>query len=113
MKNNILPLGTVVTLKNGDSSELMIISRASIVGESGEQVYYDYGSVLIPQGMLQPEAVYFFNKENVEKVVYRGYENDDEKKFAENYDDMVNQADITKGSIQSSSDNTSGDLGFK
>ncbi|WP_242327071.1 hypothetical protein [Lactococcus lactis] len=52
-------MGTIITLKNAYSSELMVISRESIV------------------------------------------------------EDMVNQADITKGSIQSSSDDTSGNLGFK
>lgn len=59
MENKILPLGSIVTLKNGDGSELMIVTRAAIIEEDGVEVYFDYGSVLIPQGMVSPENVYF------------------------------------------------------
>ena len=31
MTDKILPLGSVVTLKNGDGSEVMIVSRASVI----------------------------------------------------------------------------------
>ncbi|KZK05427.1 putative EsaC protein -like (Listeria type 3) [Lactococcus cremoris] len=113
MKNNILPLGTVVTLKNGDSSELMIIARASVVEQKGEQVYYDYGAVLIPQGMMQPEAVYFFNEENVEKIVFEGYENNDEKIFSQNYHEMVAQSKVPKGNISSSDSVDTEEAGFE
>lgn len=86
MEEKILPLGTVVTLKNGDGSALMINSRASIVENQGKEQYYDYGSDLIPQGMQTPEAVYFFNKENVEEIVFREFENENEREFANQYD---------------------------
>lgn len=68
MNEEILPLGSVVTLKNGDGSEVMIVTRAAIIEENGSDVYFDYGSVLIPQGMVSPENVYFFNIENIENV---------------------------------------------
>ena len=70
MENKILPLGSIVTLKNGDGSELMIVTRAAIIEEDGVEVYFDYGSVLIPQGMVSPENVYFFNAENVNRRNY-------------------------------------------
>lgn len=31
MENKILPLGSVVTLKNGDGSQLLIVTRAAII----------------------------------------------------------------------------------
>lgn len=37
MNKKILPLGTVVTLKNGDNDYLMIVSRVSVVEESDKQ----------------------------------------------------------------------------
>lgn len=77
----------------------MIIARASIVAEDGEQVYYVYGSVLIPQGMLHPEAVYFFNRENIEKIIFEGYKNKDEEQFSESYDEMISRAKIHKGNV--------------
>lgn len=35
MKNKILPLGSVVTLKDGDDTELMIITRGALVEQGG------------------------------------------------------------------------------
>lgn len=99
MDNNILPLGTVVTLKNGDGTQLMIIARASVVEEDRKQVYYDYGAVLIPQGMVSPEAVYFFNKENVAQVIFEGFRNKEEDEFENQYDSMISHSDYIKGSV--------------
>ncbi|MFC4652346.1 DUF4176 domain-containing protein [Lactococcus nasutitermitis] len=100
MNKEILPLGSVVTLKHGDGSVLMIIARASVVKENEEEVYYDYGSVLIPLGMARPEVVYFFNKENVEEVLFKGFENEDEKEFAQQYDEMIARSKFSKGSVE-------------
>lgn len=47
--------------------------------------------------MMTPEEVYFFNREDVGKVVYKGYVNHAEKQFAENYDRLISQTDIAKG----------------
>ncbi|GAB2022767.1 DUF4176 domain-containing protein [Pseudolactococcus yaeyamensis] len=100
MNENILPLGTVVTLKNGDGSKLMIIARASIVIEEEKEAYYDYASVLIPQGMITPETVYFFNRENVEEVVFKGFQDYDEQEYEAEYDDMIANSKIPKGNIE-------------
>ncbi|MFD2307345.1 DUF4176 domain-containing protein [Enterococcus termitis] len=99
MNNKILPLGTIVKLKDGDNSELMIIARGSLIEDKGKEVYFDYGAVLIPQGMLAPEAVYFFNKENVETVVFEGFRNEKEEEFEEQYDNMIQNSSYHKGSI--------------
>ena len=99
MFEEILPLGSVVTLKNGDGTELLIITRASVVVENGEEIYYDYGAVLIPQGMMTPDNVFFFNRENVQKIVFRGFENDVERQFASQYDKMIEQSPYPKGNI--------------
>ena len=116
MTDKILPLGSVVTLKNGDDTEVMIVSRASVIevedGQGGtKSVYFDYGSVVIPNGMQTPdnlfffnrenvkEAVYFFNKENIKEVLFKGYRNKDEEAFEEHYDTWMKSAEVPKGSI--------------
>ncbi len=48
MRESILPLGSVVRLKNGDNTELMIITRTVIVGEN-EDKFYDYVSVIVTE----------------------------------------------------------------
>ena len=99
MEKNILPLGSVVTLKHGDGTQLMIIARATIVNSGISEVYYDYGAVLIPQVMISPEEVYFFNKENVEEIIFIGFSNEVEHEFEEQYDNLVSNSKFKKGSI--------------
>ena len=104
MTDKILPLGSVVTLKNGDDTEVMIVSRASVIevddGKGGaKSVYFDYGSVVIPNGMQTPDTLFFFNRENVKDVLFEGYRNEDEKEFEEHYDIWMKSSDIPKGSI--------------
>ncbi|WP_238139104.1 DUF4176 domain-containing protein [Streptococcus suis] len=96
MAEEILPLGSVVTLRNGDGTELVIIARASIVVENDEEIYYDYGAVLIPQGMMTPDNVFFFNRENVQEIKFRGYENNDEKLFSKQYNQMIEHSHTPK-----------------
>ncbi|PNY18934.1 DUF4176 domain-containing protein [Streptococcus parauberis] len=100
VNNNILPLGSVVTLKNGDCNQLMIITRAIQIEEDGEEVYYDYESVLIPEGMSTPENVYFFNIENVENVIFKGFGNDKEIEYQKNYNQIISKANVTKGQVK-------------
>ncbi|WP_228065051.1 DUF4176 domain-containing protein [Streptococcus cuniculi] len=77
----------------------MVIARASVVLEQDREVYYDYGAVIIPQGMVTPEHVFFFNRENVETVVFRGFENEAERDFAGRYDEMIAHSSYSKGEV--------------
>ncbi|WP_167630348.1 DUF4176 domain-containing protein [Listeria valentina] len=99
MNEKILPLGSVVTLKDGDGSILMIVSRASVIEDRKKAFFYDYGAVLIPQGMISPEAVYFFNRENVSQVLFKGFLNEEEREFAEQYDQMIEENEVPKGTV--------------
>ena len=99
MEKKILPLGSIVTLKNGDATELMIIARATVINRGIDEVYYDYGAVLTPQGMISPEEVYFFNMENVDEIIFTGFINDEEINFSEQYDELVSNSKIKKGNI--------------
>lgn len=54
---DILPLGSVVRLKNGDV-KLMIISRAPLSEENNMIGYYDYSACMYPMGQVD-EKIYF------------------------------------------------------
>lgn len=99
MGNNILSLGSVVILKEGDGTELMVITRGALVEQNGQVAYFDYGSVTIPQGMSTPDQVYFFNRENVEQVIFEGYVNEEEKVFASQYDENISNCGFPKAKI--------------
>ena len=92
IKGYILPLGTVVNVKKG-KQELMIVGRAQLFNNNGTIGYFDYSSVLYPQGIINNSEFLFFNDEDVEEVVFEGYRNESEIAFAEAY-----EAEIAKTS---------------
>jgi len=86
--NNIeklLPLGSIVLLKES-LQKIMVIGRGAIYmnQETQEDVFSDYMAVLYPAGM-NPETTIFFNHEDIDKVLFTGYSDDEEERFLEIY----------------------------
>lgn len=65
----LLPIGTVVTLKEGKKS-LMIIG---IMQKDDEDKVYDYIACVYPEGYINSELFFLFNHEDVENVRFVGY----------------------------------------
>lgn len=79
MFENILPIGSVVKLK--DSKQLlMIITRFPIVTFNGKDGYFDYGGCFYPQGFYNNQH-FFFNYEDIGEICFYGYKSNDELKF--------------------------------
>lgn len=77
--NEILSIGTVVTLTNQDETqEFMIISRFPLINKNGALGYYDYSAVLYPFGQFDQNNV-FFNTTQIKDIVFSGYESEAEK----------------------------------
>jgi len=85
-----LPIGTVVLLKGG-KKELMIISYCIV--PSGEAYdkngkidvtdkMFDYGACVYPEGMITSDQLFAFNHEQIEKVIFMGYETDNQKEIS-------------------------------
>lgn len=75
---NLLPIGSVVLLKEG-KKKLMIFGVKQM--DSEVQVEYDYIGVLYPEGNIGIEGQYLFNHENIEQVFFRGYEDEEREQF--------------------------------
>lgn len=71
----LLPIGTVVTLKNG-SKKLMIIGVKQTDTETS--VEYDYLSLIYPEGFINASTLFYFNTESIDKIHYLGF-NDGER----------------------------------
>lgn len=84
---DVLPIGSVVKLNNGDV-KLMIINRAPLYNQGGEIGYFDYSACIYPTGKVE-DQVYFFNKENIEKVYFKGYVDEQEELFQQHYKEKV------------------------
>lgn len=94
----ILPIGSVVRLKNGDV-KLMILNRAPLYNQNGEIGYFDYSACVYPAGKLE-EQVYFFNQENIEEVYFKGYIDGQEELFQEQYDEKIKNTKYPKFKVE-------------
>ncbi len=73
---SLLPIGSVVTLKNAPVT-LMIIGRA----QSSGNILYDYSACLFPEGYLNKDQLYVFNESDIDMLYYVGMQNAEEFRF--------------------------------
>lgn len=83
-----LPIGSVVLLKNG-TKRVMIYGRKQIQVETGQE--WDYLACLYPEGNINEEFMYLFNHDQIDKVYYLGYKDEEEVKFS---NENLNNHDI-------------------
>lgn len=74
----LLPLGSIVVLNSG-FKKLMIIGRKILQGEN--EKFYDYLGCLYPEGDIGDEYKFIFNHEDIDKIVFKGYEDEEEEAF--------------------------------
>ncbi len=93
-KVNYLPLGSIILMEGG-IQKLIITSRGLVVQHNGEEVFFDYAGVPYPQGLISDDLLYF-NHEDIAKVIFEGYKDDDDtvivgniNKFIESHPNMI------------------------
>lgn len=81
----LLPLGSIVLLESG-MQKLVVIGRGVIYHnqELGKDVLSDYIGAAYPAGM-NPESAIFFQHQDIDKVIFEGYRDEDEDRFLEIY----------------------------
>jgi len=84
MEEKYLPLGSVVMLKGG-SKEIMVTGYLTVPKDNRE-VIYDYSAVLYPEGTIDSDQVLAFNNADIDKVFFRGFQNDAQKEFLSKLD---------------------------
>lgn len=73
-----LPIGTVVLLKNG-SKKVMVYGRKQLATENGQE--FDYVACLYPEGNINDDYTFLFNNENIDKIIFKGYSDEEEVEF--------------------------------
>lgn len=86
---SILPIGTIVYLKEG-RQKLMILNRGVTIEQDGESILFDYSAAFYPAG-LNPEQLFYFNSDDVDEVVYKGYSDEEEERFVSLYQQWLNE----------------------
>ncbi len=76
-KDSWLPIGTVVKV-HGYENQIMIYGRTQMSGNE----YFDYVACQYPRGNISAHYNVFFNKRDIETVVFLGYVDENEKMLA-------------------------------
>ena len=84
-------IGSIIYLKEG-SQKLMIINRGPIVDIDNQKYIFDYSACNYPVGVVE-DQIYYFNEENIDKVVFEGYSDQDETRFQELFKEMMGNLD--------------------
>ena len=89
--SKLLPLGSIVTLKEGDGTKLLIIGRMTITIQNDKQGYYEYSAVLFPMGITDSEQILFFNSEDIKDIIFTGFVNDEEESHVKELNELIKQ----------------------
>ena len=93
---DFLPIGSVVLLNEG-TKKLMITAFCTVPEDSPEEVY-DYCGCLFPEGVISSDEIYVFDHDQIQDILFIGYEDDEQKAFHETLVDSV--GDIYKNEIK-------------
>lgn len=91
MKERFLPIGTVVLLKGG-KKYVMVTSYCIFPNKvqikegkpiQPEKKMYEYGGCVYPEGIIDTSMSCAFNHNQIDKIIYMGYESEDQKKLSQ------------------------------
>lgn len=105
MWNQLLPIGSVVLLK--ESEKRVMVMGFCQAKPDNLSVIYDYCGCLFPEGYMDAEHVYLFDHEQVEKVYSLGYMDEEQFAFSNRITDLIN--DLRNGVTPGNSSETEED----
>lgn len=83
----LLPIGTVVLLKNSEKRLMIMGVCQKEVGT--KETVWDYAGCLYPEGYIGANNVYLFNNEQIEKVYAIGYQDEEQFAFKQKLDQII------------------------
>lgn len=96
MYKDLLPIGSIVLLKGGDK-RIMICGR--IQAKDGDDTIYDYSACYYPEGIVDPESMFFFNRDAIDTVYFIGFQDKEELEFKARVLDTLGELEIKDGAI--------------
>lgn len=81
MFEKILPIGSVVLIKNA-VKKAMIIGYMQLGSRENNRLY-DYVGVMYPSGSLGVETQFLFDHEDIQDIIFTGYKNSE-------FDELIN-----------------------
>lgn len=89
-----LPIGTIVKVKKSEFN-YMIASLFPVVEVDKINGYFDFGGVTLPVG-VSGQNMFFFNKDDIENILFIGYIDKSFQDFIINYDEIVSKITYPK-----------------
>lgn len=89
MNKGFLPIGSVVLLKGG-TKRVMITGFCSIDNNDNTKVY-DYTGCLYPEGIINSNEMRLFDKDEIDKVYFRGFEDQEQMDFQKILENVMSE----------------------
>ena len=87
MEEKFLPVGSVVLLKGG-KKRVMVIGFCAMSKEHEGKVF-DYSGCLYPEGLIASNQTCLFNHDQIEKVFFKGFVDEEEKTFKDKLNSLL------------------------
>ena len=86
--NGLLPIGSVVLLKNSTKRVMIIGLCQASMTEQGRKVY-DYAGCFFPEGYMSADKNFLFNNDQIDRLFAIGYQDDEQLAFKERADALI------------------------
>lgn len=87
MFSGLLPIGSVVLLKN--SSKRVIIIGVCQRANNNTETIYDYAGCIYPEGYMEPDKMFLFDGNDIDKIYAMGYQDEEQFGFKEKADSLM------------------------
>ena len=85
---NLLPIGSVIWLREAKRPLMIFGIKQQDIDTQKE---YDYIGVLYPEGNMGNNTQFLFMHEDIEKVVFKGYEDTSREEFIKRLDEFYKE----------------------
>lgn len=99
MFTGLLPIGSVVLLKNSTKKVMIMGFCQKEITNDDEEKIWDYAGCLYPEGYLGPNQTYLFNGEQIDRIFAVGYQDEEQFEFKIKADSVLEE--LRKQSINS------------
>ena len=96
MDKQLLPIGSVVLLNNGEK-RLMIYGLLQI--KADDKQLFDYIGCLYPEGYISKEHTYMFNHDDIKEVSFLGYINTEHQIFNAKLNELLKSGKMSVENI--------------
>jgi hypothetical protein len=90
MLEGLLPIGTVVLLKNS-TKRVMIIGVLQQQLKEGAPIIWDYSACFYPEGYMGPDKTFLFNSDQIDRIFSIGYQDGEQFEFKIKIDKTRNE----------------------